>query len=268
MTELEDKALLTSPIAPICWYREADDTFVVLKPNDNPEHLLNHLNSQHPRMQFTMEEESDNKLPFLDVLVKKEDNKLSTTVYRKPTHTDQYRHFTSNHALEVKKGIISTLTRRAKNICSTTEALETELNHLRHVFVPYNQYPQKLVNNVITITLKPRDKPPRRQSAPFVISIPYVPAVSHQIRRLLQQQAGIDVLFQKGKSIQNLLQATGKIWPPLGPPVALAYHGLTLNRFPSQTTPFPTPKLHIRGRISPRISSNPFLHKYKKLSYQ
>ncbi|XP_046544243.1 uncharacterized protein LOC124254479 [Haliotis rubra] len=204
MTELEDKGLLTSTIALICWYRKVDDTFVVLNPNDNPEHRLNHLNFQHPRMQFTMEEESNNKLPFLDVLLKKED-KISTTVYRKLTHTDQYLHFTSNHPLQVKKGIISTLTRRAKNICSTTETLETELNHLRHVFVHYSQYPQKLVNNVITTTLNPRDKPPRRQSAPFVISIPYVPAVSHQIRRLLQQQAGIDVLFQKGKSIHNLL---------------------------------------------------------------
>ncbi|XP_046567176.1 uncharacterized protein LOC124275615 [Haliotis rubra] len=118
MTEQEDKALLTSPIAPICWYRKVDDTFVVLNPNDNPEHLLNHLNFQHPRMQFTMEEQSDNKLPFLDVLVKKEDIKLSTTVYRTPTHTNQYLHFTSNNPLQVKKGIISTLTRRAKNICS------------------------------------------------------------------------------------------------------------------------------------------------------
>ncbi|XP_046542347.1 uncharacterized protein LOC124252739 [Haliotis rubra] len=142
MAELEDQALLTSPIAPICWYRKVDDTFVVLNPNDNPEHLLSHLNSHHSRMQFTMEEESDNKLPFLDVLVKKEENKLSTTVYKKPTHNDQYLHFTSNHPLQVKKGIISTLTRRAKNICSTTEALETELSHICHVFVHYNQYPR------------------------------------------------------------------------------------------------------------------------------
>ncbi|XP_046560387.1 uncharacterized protein LOC124269426 [Haliotis rubra] len=201
MTELEDKALLTSIIAPICWYRKVDDTFVVLNPNDNPEHLLNHMNSQHPRMRFTKEEESDNKLPFLDVLVKKEDNKLSTTVYRKPTNTftlsPTTRYRLRNASYPLSPGELR------------TSALESELNHIRHVFVHYNQYPQKLVNNIITTTLNPRDKPPRRQSAPFVISIPYVPAVSHQIRRLLQQQPSIDVLFQKGKSIQNLLQATG-----------------------------------------------------------
>ncbi|XP_046557557.1 uncharacterized protein LOC124266794 [Haliotis rubra] len=166
MTELEDKALLTSTIAQICSYRKVDDSCVVLNHDDDPEHLLDHLNSQHPRMQFTMEEEADNKLPFLDVLVQKQENKLSTTVNRKPTHTDQYLHFTSNHPLQIKKGIISTLTRRAKNICSTTETLEIELNHLRHVFIRYNQYPLKLFNNVIRSTLNPRDKSLRRQSAP------------------------------------------------------------------------------------------------------
>ena len=212
MTHLEENALKTAPFQPICWFRKVDDTFVMVNANNDPKQLLNHLNSQHPRMQFTMEEEADNKLPFLDVLVQRDQNQLSTSVYRKPTHTDQYLHYTSHHPLQVKKGIISTLTRRAKNISSTPHALETELQHLRHTFIHYNQYPPSLVNNVINSTLRPPRKQPRQQSAPFIISLPYVNPVSHHIRRLLKKQANIDVVFQKGRSIQNLLKANGK--PP------------------------------------------------------
>ncbi|XP_067667613.1 uncharacterized protein [Haliotis asinina] len=75
-----------------------------------------------------MEKETDNKLPFLDVLVQRE-NHTTTSVYRKPTHTDQYIHFPSCHPIQVKRGVIATLIRRAKNI-------EIELYHLRHASQP------------------------------------------------------------------------------------------------------------------------------------
>ena len=42
-------------------------------------------------IRFTMETEKDNKLAFLDTAVLREpDGRLTTSVYRKPTHTDQY----------------------------------------------------------------------------------------------------------------------------------------------------------------------------------
>ena len=41
-----------------------------------------HLNQQHPKIQFTVEEEKDDQLPFLDVRVSKEEGRLLTSVYR------------------------------------------------------------------------------------------------------------------------------------------------------------------------------------------
>ncbi|XP_071083943.1 uncharacterized protein [Haliotis cracherodii] len=117
MTHFEQQALTTSPIQPICWYRKVDDTFVIIKQDQDPTLLLQHLNQQHPRVQFTIETEKDNQLPFLDVLVcRNSANRIQTSVYRKPTHTDQYIHFNSNHPLRTKTGTISTLTKRAINL--------------------------------------------------------------------------------------------------------------------------------------------------------
>ena len=213
MTDLEEKALLTSPIQPMCWYRKVDDTFVILKPDNDPHQLLDHLNNQHPRVKFTMEAENNNQIPFLDVLVSRTDsNQLQTSVYRKPTHTNQYVHYQSNHPPRVKSGIISTLTRRAKNICTTN--LEEEINHLKEVFVELNHYPSQLVNRTIAATLSPPStKPPRPESAPVKISIPYIGKPSHQISRLLKQQAGIDTTFSTSSTINNLLQANGRKQP-------------------------------------------------------
>lgn len=67
-----------------------DDTFCFLAMS-SVEKVLKHLNSVSPAIQFTVEQETENKLPFLDVLViRDEDEKLKTTVYRKKklTQTD------------------------------------------------------------------------------------------------------------------------------------------------------------------------------------
>jgi hypothetical protein len=63
-----------------------------------------------------------------------EDNgSIAFSVYRKPTHTDQYLQFNSHQPLEHKLGVIRTLTRRANTICSTEEAKEQELDHIKKV---------------------------------------------------------------------------------------------------------------------------------------
>ena len=101
-----------------------------------------HLNSLRPSIQFTMEEES--QLPFLDVLVKKDDCRLITSVYRKKTHTDRYIHYTSDHHPRIKYGVIQCLMKRALKICMATEELEEERKHLQAVFQK-NGYPEEVI---------------------------------------------------------------------------------------------------------------------------
>ena len=81
-----------------------------------------HLNAQHGRIQFTSELLTDNKLAFLDAEVNvKEDGGIKVKVYKKPTHTDQYLMFDSNHHIGQKLGIVSTLRNRIDTIVTTEE---------------------------------------------------------------------------------------------------------------------------------------------------
>ena len=74
----------------------------------------------------------DGAIPFLDTTVKPEVyGKLSITVYRKPTHTDQYLQWDNHHHLSAKYSIISSLTHRAKTVCSNPELLQNEMEHVR-----------------------------------------------------------------------------------------------------------------------------------------
>ena len=136
MEEFEVKALSTCTDPPSLWLRFVDDTFVITK-SEHSQPLLKHINSQDPHKQFTVEPTQQEPLPFLDTFVTIEpDNTFSTTVHRKPTHTDQYLHWDSNHHIPVKQSVYNTLAHMAKVVYSTKGTLDKELQHIKTVLHP------------------------------------------------------------------------------------------------------------------------------------
>ncbi|BHF58908.1 hypothetical protein SprV_0100186300 [Sparganum proliferum] len=116
MQELEARVFQSSK--PKFWMRCVDDTFVTLR-RDAKDNFKTQLNSVFPQIQFTMEEEKDGVLPFLDVQVtRQEDGTLQTGVFRKATNTEKILHYNSNHPLSHKRSCVRTLFRRINTHCS------------------------------------------------------------------------------------------------------------------------------------------------------
>ena len=78
--------------------------------------LFNHLNSVDPHIKSTMETPAnDVNIPFLDIKCSlNPDSTISTLVFRKPTHSDCYLDWNSNHPISAKKAVIEALTYRAE----------------------------------------------------------------------------------------------------------------------------------------------------------
>ncbi|XP_060519135.1 uncharacterized protein LOC132697596 [Cylas formicarius] len=148
---------------------------------DKLNNFLQHLNSQHPSIQFTMETENDQQLAFLDVLVRKRGNKLGHTVYRKPTHTDRYLHALSNHHPSQKYGVIRTLTERARRICEP-ENLQMEFEHLKTTFQRNGYNKREIERSMNSRPSRSRDTEQR----PFTSHayLPYIPSVTNRIGRV------------------------------------------------------------------------------------
>ena len=106
MEYLEQKVLSTAPhpqvLAQVCGWH------LVIHKETNKQGFLQHINSVDPAIRFTVEDnKEDGSIPFLDTIVKPEaDGTLSITVYRKPTHTDQYLQWDSYHNLSAKFSVI------------------------------------------------------------------------------------------------------------------------------------------------------------------
>ena len=132
------------------WRRYVDDTFAFVRKED-VDKVLHKLNGYHQNISFTYETESNASISFLDIKVhRQEDGTFETSVYRKPTNTDLYLHWQSYAPEPWKVGTLKTLIYRAHNNCSSVDAVKTELEHIRRVFIEINGYPKRLVNNIIT----------------------------------------------------------------------------------------------------------------------
>ena len=151
LQKLEREYIFSKPEPPKLWLRKVDDTFVITK--QDPQTMLSELNNIHPQVNFTFEPMENNKMPFLDCLVIREDNNLEVKVYKKPTHTGQYIHYTSNVAPNIKASVISALTRRAKLVCTKNEYLAEELQYIKKTMM-LNGYPKNLIEKEIGNTSK------------------------------------------------------------------------------------------------------------------
>ena len=68
------------------------------------------------------------------------DGSISTKVFRKDTHTDQYLNFSSNNPLEHKRGVVRTLMNRVDRLVSDETELGREKKHIRKA-LQVNGYP-------------------------------------------------------------------------------------------------------------------------------
>ena len=65
--------------------RYVDDIYVLFNSAENLKRIQRYLNSRHVNISFTIENEKDNRMSFVDVNIILEQENLKTSVYRKPT---------------------------------------------------------------------------------------------------------------------------------------------------------------------------------------
>ncbi|GJQ86498.1 hypothetical protein Trydic_g10400 [Trypoxylus dichotomus] len=131
MEQFESLDIETTADKPTIWWRYVDDMFVVWShERDKLDRFPNHLNGVHPNIQFTMELEHNEVLPFLGVRVNRDQASAITSVFRKLTQSDRYLHSNSNHHPRQKNRVVCTLVDRARRVYSK-EQLQEELDHLK-----------------------------------------------------------------------------------------------------------------------------------------
>ena len=209
MEDFEMTALNTAPQPPLMWKRYVDDTCVIIKAAQQHS-FLNHINSIDKNIQFTSEEpRPDGSIPFLDIwLTSGVDGSTTTSVFRKPTHTDLYMQWDSHHASSSKYSVIGTLHHRANTICSSPELLQQEEHHLKKVLTKC-KYPVWALNSVKIRMKTPAHKNQQKnkscmtgnqKQSPYIV-VPYYKGLNESLKRTCQKY-GVQVYFKGGNTIK------------------------------------------------------------------
>ena len=198
MSVLETKYLNDCPsyFKPFLYRRYVDDTFCLFKDSKDVDLFLDFINKAHPNIHFTVEVETCQSLPFLDVHVTKTTTGFSTSLFRKKTFTGLFSDFSSLSPKWYKTNLIYALVFRAFHICSSYENFHAEIVRIKSI-LHKNCFPGPLIDSIIRSFLNkqfnPESKLPKevtkQQTVLFIL--PFLGSYSIRIK------TSVSKLFKK-----------------------------------------------------------------------
>ncbi|XP_021964253.1 uncharacterized protein LOC110859600 [Folsomia candida] len=186
------------------WRRFVDDAFIIAKGR-KLKSILDKLNNFNPAIEFTLEEEKNGKLAFLDtMLYDKIDGKIGHYVHRKPTHTNKYLDYQSFHPNAHKISVCDTLLRRAIILCDddhVNEEIEFVTNTLKS-----NGYPNKMIQRRLQIVKEKISHPQEPSEIQKRVILPWAGKPTTRIAQFLRRKLSWEIGYYPGqKEYMNLL---------------------------------------------------------------
>ena len=184
-----EAAITQLDFCPPFLYIYADDILTLL-PSDKIQSTLNIFNSIDKKIKFTMEEEQNSQIPFLDVLVIRLNDNLRTKWYKKPYSSNRILHYGSCHSRSQILASALSLKHRIFTL-SHPSYHNTNANTIRDI-LNKNGYPNNIINRILTNT--PRNatssftsnEPPTNDLTQY-FKFPYVDGLSDRIRYVLKK---------------------------------------------------------------------------------
>ena len=133
---------------PNVYKRYVDDIFVTFDCYSQLLKFVDYMNYQHSNLKFTFEVETNNSFSFLDVKICRENDRFTTSIYRKPTFSGVFTHCDSFIPAFYKHGLVNTLIFRCFKICSSYEKIHNEIVSLKDI-LKHNSYPKNFIDNCI-----------------------------------------------------------------------------------------------------------------------
>ena len=157
-------------------------------------------------IKFTREIEQDSKIAFLDSLVtRREDGTISLSVYRKPTHTNQYLNFKSHHPLHQKLGVVRTLYHRCESIVTSDTDKKQERDLIASSLATCG-YPKWSLKESRSTSKRSgqTDGQEEEESQSKVVTIPYCSGLSEKLSRIFRKH-NTKVASKPERTIRDLL---------------------------------------------------------------
>lgn len=222
MEELLDVSLDKMNDKPRTLTKYVDDLFSIIKIK-NIDETLKILNSFSRQIQFTMEKEMDNRLPYLDSVIIRKDNLLKLDWFQKPMASGRLINFRSKHPRRI---IINTATNFITRVLDISDKTfhDKNIGHIRNILYK-NDFPNKTITDLIT-QVKTKihvDQSIVEKPSKIYKSITYIPGYSERIlnsniynkekyQLALKNENTLNKLFSKTKSKLDIEEKSNLVY--------------------------------------------------------
>jgi hypothetical protein len=156
-------------------------------PADKIEYTKEVFNSFNNHLQFTVEQETNFSVPFLDTkLIRTPENKIILDWYQKPTSSGRYINFQSNHPFGQKISIVLALKNRILKISHHT-FIKKNLDKLYNILIN-NGFPKLLIKKLLFSTLNEANHVTAVEDNQITIykKLPYINPLTNNLINILR----------------------------------------------------------------------------------
>ena len=195
----------------IGYFRYVDDILIIYNQDlTDIDQVLDEFNYTLPTLKFTMENECNNAINFLDINIHKGIDKFNFNIYRKPTTTDTIIPQDSCHPLQHKYATINYFINRMNNYHLNTQRKEQEINTVKQILVN-NNFNNIKFNSMINKQHKncnktePNNKPDHNKHK--WVTFTYIGKETYTITKLFNKLP-INIAYKTNNTIGKLLNDT------------------------------------------------------------
>lgn len=211
MTTLLNHCIPSLPFHTPIIYQYVDDLLLAI-PEDMTSVTLTIFNNFDPHIKFTVEEETNNGVPFLNTrVVRCADNIIKLDWYQKPTSSGRYIHHKSNHSWATKTNLIKGMFKRINNICHP-DFMKSAQERLLNIFED-NGYPRIFLERFLRAL--PFDQTETRspiqgavttaQNELFkYVSLPLIPSLTNKLVNILRGIDNIKIAKYNPLTVRNI----------------------------------------------------------------
>ncbi|UYV75787.1 TIGD4 [Cordylochernes scorpioides] len=145
--QLEIKAL-NSLKNDIYYFRKYVDDSILIINQGNEQRILDTFNNLCPDIHYSMELDKNRLINFLDMKLTYSNNIISTSIYKKPTHTGTFWNYSSQHHFSQKVGLVKTLIYRTFALIDDVVKRNEEVNSIKEDLIK-EDFPIKLIDKII-----------------------------------------------------------------------------------------------------------------------
>ena len=125
---------------------------------------------------------------------------ISTSVFRKATHTGRYLNYRSEHPLQHKRSVVNTLLHRADTICNDEKDRQAEVAIVKTSHIE-NGYPERMIRYP-----NKRYESKQNEETRSLAVFPYYPGLTEKLKRLSSHN--IKVVSKPIRKIGDILGST------------------------------------------------------------